>query len=167
MSWRVAILPSLGRKDLFDQYNPKEPWDSPKNRKIAATMPDVFRCPSNPPGDRKSDQTNYVMIAGPRTLGGLDDKSRGIDYLCSHAGASTTILLIEVPGEGVHWMDPCDLTIDEIVERVASRAPGAHGGVWMVSFCDGHQQVLSRNISSATLRALADPNHRAIDIDNL
>ena len=30
MSWRVAILPSLGQDPLYRQYDPKQPWNSPR-----------------------------------------------------------------------------------------------------------------------------------------
>jgi hypothetical protein len=159
MSWRVAILPCLGKRDLFGQYDPKESWDSPKNRKLVASMPDVFGCPSNPKNYGPDRKTNYMMIAGPGTIGALGDKSRNLDYLTAHAGSAETILVIEIPGEGVDWMDPCDLTIDEIIDRLKKNTPGFHGDVLIVSFCDGHQEALRRTIAPDTLRALADPNH--------
>jgi hypothetical protein len=47
-SWRVAILPFIEQPALVKQYDPREPWDSPKNRAISPMMPSVFRCPSDP-----------------------------------------------------------------------------------------------------------------------
>lgn len=44
-SWRVLILPFLERNDIYDQYRFDEPWDGPKNRKLAELNPMVFRCP--------------------------------------------------------------------------------------------------------------------------
>ena len=47
-SWRAAILPFIEQPALVKQYDPREPWDSPKNRAISPMMPSVFRCPSDP-----------------------------------------------------------------------------------------------------------------------
>src|SRR5262245_48474313 len=33
-SWRVLILPYLGRQDLYDAYDLNEPWNGPSNRKL-------------------------------------------------------------------------------------------------------------------------------------
>ena len=45
LSWRVAILPQLGEKALFDQFKLDEPWDSPHNSKLVERMPAVFAAP--------------------------------------------------------------------------------------------------------------------------
>ena len=61
ISWRVAILPFLGHSELYDKYNPDEPWDSKANEEVLKNMPDVFRHPSFP---QDSITTNYIGIAG-------------------------------------------------------------------------------------------------------
>ena len=43
-SWRVLILPYLGEMALYNKYNFNEPWNGPNNSKLAAQVPDVFRC---------------------------------------------------------------------------------------------------------------------------
>ena len=42
-SWRVALLPYLGYKELFDRYKLTETWDSENNRKILPQMPAEYR----------------------------------------------------------------------------------------------------------------------------
>lgn len=160
-SWRVAILPCLDRNDLYEQYDPSEPWNSEKNLAIAEKMPLIYRCPNE--NNDKSQQTNYVILVGPKTIGGLAQKDRNMDYISSHAGTSTTLLIIEVPDSGIHWMEPCDLTIDEIIERREKGQMSAHGDGFVVSFCDGHVKYIQKDIDSETLRALADPNDKKLD----
>ena len=46
-SWRVLLLPFLGREDLYEKYDLNEPWDSPKNIDVFRHMPDVFSCPAS------------------------------------------------------------------------------------------------------------------------
>ena len=47
-SWRVAILPFLDQEPLYQQYDSKQPWDSPQNRALGNTPLSIFRCPSDP-----------------------------------------------------------------------------------------------------------------------
>jgi len=36
-NWRVAMLPKLGKKSLYDQFDFSKPWDDPDNLKVAAS----------------------------------------------------------------------------------------------------------------------------------
>jgi hypothetical protein len=157
-SWRIAILPYLGEKDLFDKYDPAESWSSLKNRQIGASIPSVYCCPADPSANQTTKQTSYVMIAGKGGLGGLGDDATGLDSI---PRPDKTILVIEVPGSGVHWMDPRDLSIDEVVERLKQRDRGGHPGMLVAVFCDGHIDELPQEANfEATLRELANPNRR-------
>jgi hypothetical protein len=42
LSWRVAILPYLGQKKLYDEFKLDEPWDSEHNKKLIPKMPKVY-----------------------------------------------------------------------------------------------------------------------------
>ncbi len=55
LSWRVAILPCLGQKELYNRFKLDEPWDSPHNRQLAVLMPEVYREPVN-------DQTELIPV---------------------------------------------------------------------------------------------------------
>jgi hypothetical protein len=160
-SWRVAILPYLGRRDLYEQYDLKESWQSPKNQAVAAAMPAEYRCPSDPESNRMSQQTSYVMIAAGG-IGELDDKTRRLDWISPNGGtAAETILVIEVPGSGVRWTEPRDLSIDEVIARLRRKDRGGHVGVLLMAFCDGHVEVLPQDTGwEALLRALANPHHK-------
>lgn len=66
-SWRVLLLPFLGDDEnaIYKAYRFDEPWNGPHNRRLAERMPAVYRC-----GwilDRKSTETSYVVVVGPRT----------------------------------------------------------------------------------------------------
>jgi beta-lactamase regulating signal transducer with metallopeptidase domain len=63
-SWRVALLPYLDQKKLYDAYNFEEPWDSPDNLKIHDAMPDMFRHPSEPEG---ATTGSYYALVGEQT----------------------------------------------------------------------------------------------------
>ena len=45
LSWRVAILPMLGYKSLYEEFHLDEPWDSEHNKSLIAKMPKEFQSP--------------------------------------------------------------------------------------------------------------------------
>src|SRR5262249_38211559 len=66
LSWRVAILPYLGEKALYDQFKFDEPWDSQHNRRLIPKMPKVYA----PVLAGKADEgkTFYQVFTGPNTM---------------------------------------------------------------------------------------------------
>ena len=46
-SWRILILPYLGCKDLYDQFDFRQPWNGSKNAALAEQTPAVFSCPDD------------------------------------------------------------------------------------------------------------------------
>lgn len=63
-SWRVLILPYLGQKELYDQYDGSVPWDHPKNAAVLDKMPAVYR---DPLADKPSNKTRYLLATGAGT----------------------------------------------------------------------------------------------------
>ena len=61
-SWRVLLLPYLGYRDLFDQYDFSQPWDSPKNLRLLDKMPAVYHDPIY--GDDLGHFTHYAAVVG-------------------------------------------------------------------------------------------------------
>jgi hypothetical protein len=43
LSWRIALLPTLGLEDLYRQFKLDEPWDGPTNKPLLDKMPSIFR----------------------------------------------------------------------------------------------------------------------------
>jgi hypothetical protein len=162
-SWRVLLLPFIDRPDLFARYNLSEPWNGPNNSKLAASMPDVFRCPSQAGGP--ADEAHYFAVVDPQTAwppGG------GCTMLGITDGTSRTMMLIEVPDKSVNWMEPCDLTFDEAVKELTSKARTRHadtnsglftsrGSARNVAICDGSvrsfPQILDAEYATALLTA--------------
>lgn len=161
MSWRVAILPYLERRDVFEKYRGDEPWNAPANQALARGMPAVFRCLDRDDTDLTTD---YALIAGPGALGGLPDADRNADHVAGLSGTSLTLMVIELPGAKFEWMDPRGPTIDEVLERLGTRdRRGPAGGVFVL-FCDGHIHKLPADLPLETIRALANPE-RTVPVD--
>jgi prepilin-type processing-associated H-X9-DG protein len=159
-SWRVAILPYVECTTLYQRYNLNEPWDGPNNRNLHNITVPTYRCPSDP--SPVSTETNYVMIVGEHTVGGLPNEA--IRLYDIRDGTSNTIMIVEVTGSGIHWMEPRDLSVEEIQRGIndgsgkwiSSRHPGGAN----VAMCDGSVRFLSQTIDRETLRRLIDRNDR-------
>jgi len=106
-SWRVALLPYLGRQDLYEQYRFDEPWDSPANRNVLEDMPDVFRSPFD---ERKSTNSGYYAVVGRRAMFERDTHVRIRDVL---DGTRNTILVVESK-QGIPWTKPEDIPFDPL-----------------------------------------------------
>lgn len=155
-SWRVLLLPYLEADDLYRQYDFNEPWDGPKNRQLAARMPQVYRCPSS--ADEGGVVTDYLVITGPGTM---FDGDKGMSIAGVRDGLSNTILVVEVSGADIHWMEPRDLEKQKI-DFSPNPLPGrslhsAHHGGSNVGFADSHVQFLPDSTSPEVIRALITP----------
>lgn len=91
-SWRVALLPYLGYPELYEAFDFSQPWDSPDNRRAAASMPAVFDWERQPE-------------AGPETLvsqadGGIPTSD--FQFLVGNLGAlgATPMVTADQIGDG-------------------------------------------------------------------
>jgi len=118
-SWRVLILPYLGRKDLFDAYNFDEPWDGPNNSKLAQKMPKNYRCPSDP-NSYGIAMANYFAITGDETVW---PNGKSVKLSDITGGKDRTILLVEMPNSGINWMEPLDIKLEDVHNLLSSKSP--------------------------------------------
>ncbi len=128
ISWMAGLLPYLGQNDLYGSINFNEPWNSPSNWLASRTVVPQFLDPRYPKHTRfvqhpgvpfRAAGTHYVGIAGV----GLDaaghsrkdltkvgvlgyDGSVGLPEIQKQHGASNTILMIQVPHDGLVGVTP-------------------------------------------------------------
>ncbi|MBC8290087.1 MAG: DUF1559 domain-containing protein, partial [Planctomycetes bacterium] len=143
-SWRVALLPFLEQRDLYEQYNLDEPWDSPNNRQVLAKMPAIFRHPSEP---ATSTNACYFGLTGADTAMGDGTMPIGIRHVTD--GSSNTILLVEAK-RAVPWTKPEDIPV-----RTGSPLPkfgGFSPDGFHVGLCDGVAKFLLNAINPQTLQ---------------
>ena len=156
-SWRVLILPYLGRRDLYDVIRLDEPWDSPHNRQHAYARPHVFQCPSNPTPWRDDHRTDYVMISGPGTIGEGTEGTRPKDI---SDGAEYTILVAEFANSDVHWMEPRDYDFGTMPHKFVDPDSGRiglgsrHYDIINVATADGAVIRLKADIDTKTFETL-------------
>ena len=151
-SWRVAILPYMEQQVPCQQYDLEQPWDSPQNRALGNISVPVFRCPSDPGADANSTETNYVRIVGKDTIGGMPNEAVKLRDITD--GTSNTILVVEVAGLHINWVEPRDVTVEELMEMVAKGRASFHSGGFQAVFADGSVHFISYGVNPKTLRAL-------------
>lgn len=164
-SWRVLLLPYLEEESLFKQYNFDEPWDGPNNSKLAAHMPDIYRCPSNlKEPSNTATETHYFVAAGPKTA----FPSKGLPTNAISDGAANTILVIEASGLHRSWLDPRALSLDEAVDLLTGKPGSGHKRISDgfltttyydrsdrdIAYCDGRIAYIRTLKSAVVARAL-------------
>ena len=117
----------------------------------------VYSCPS---GNDPPTETNYVAVVGPETVW---PGNRATSMTRARDGTAGTILLVEVTGSGIGWLEPKDLTFDEALLGVNSPGPkpnlsSHHPGIVNALFCDGSVQVLEEGLPVETLCARLTAN---------
>jgi hypothetical protein len=108
-SWRVLILSIMGGqyRRIYDSYNFAEPWDGPNNRKLAHDIPNFYICPNHPNTQNLND-TNYVAVTG---VGTIFPPGKATKLTNVNSGNLNTLMVVEVAGESVGWMEPVELNI--------------------------------------------------------
>jgi len=151
-SWRVAILPYLEETDLYEQYDFKQPWDNPRNRSLGNQSISTYRCPSD--RNPQATETNYVMIVGDHTAGGEPNETVSLSQF--PRGTANTVVVVEVMGMNINWEEPNDITVDELIQRLASGRPDAsgHPGGFNALFADGSVRFISSSTDANALRAM-------------
>jgi len=143
LSWRVALLPYLGEKELHAQFRLNEPWDSLHNKKLIAKMPDVFNKPHIWP--QNYGRTNALVVTGPGTL---FDGPAGLK-----SGGAQTVLALESGDDGsAWWTKPADATYAPGKPPMVFGA-SEWGSCWVV-FTDGTVKRLTKKDDAKNLPEL-------------
>ncbi|NLE36817.1 MAG: DUF1559 domain-containing protein, partial [Pirellulaceae bacterium] len=132
-SWRVLLLPYLNEQALHSRIRLDRSWDSPDNRSLPT--PRVFQCDWTVRTEGSSATTHYVAVTGPETMWPGKDAIRREDI---HDGLSRTVMVVEIKGSDIHWMEPRDLKLADVLakDRGRSRVPsschstGSRPGFW-------------------------------------
>jgi len=107
LSWRVALLPYIERKHLYDQFHLDEPWDSPHNLALLPQMPTIFDH-FHGRATREPHTTYYRVFVGP---GAAFEGPVGVSLKDFKDGTSSTFLIVEA-GDAAPWTQPDELPFD-------------------------------------------------------
>lgn len=148
-SWRVLLLPFLGKEDLYKEFHLDEAWDSPHNIKLLPRIPFDYI----PPGSRRNiaplGYTFCHVFVGKgtpfeegRTIT-LNDISQG-------DGTSFTLLLVE-GGQPVPWTKPEDIVF--ALDKPLPKLNSVFEDGFRASFVDGSSFFVDAHASDEAIRA--------------
>jgi hypothetical protein len=153
LSWRVAILPSIGENALYSKFDLTEAWNAPANLPLLNDMPALFRDPLAPAG---STNTNYVggsMPAGSNP-GTLFQGTDTFKSLSDTNGTSNTIPLGETVNSSIPWTEPEDIPIGSCPALGGTGFSSDINGAVPFAFADGSVHLLPNTIDCTTLKDL-------------
>jgi hypothetical protein len=156
LSWRVAILPQLGHKELFEQFKLDEPWDSEHNKKLLEKMPEVYADPGGKP--KQQHTTFYQAIVGPGAAWEFkpNPKARfnadGLRYPAAFQDGVSNTLFVAETGPAVPWTKPEDVRYDP--KKKLPKFGGVYPGGFHALMGDGSARFVRSVVSEATLRAI-------------
>jgi hypothetical protein len=160
LSWRVALLPYLGERELYGQFKLDEPWDSPHNKKLLKKIPHFYRPPGEAGGP--SGTTFYQVFVGEHAAFEKHRTLRVTDFM---DGTANTLLVVEA-GHAVPWTKPEDLhyAADEPLPQLGGLFPD----VFNAAFADVSVYTLSKRADPDLLRkAITRDDGCAIDLAQL
>lgn len=143
-SWRVALLPVMGHEAIYEKYRFDEPWNSPSNLQLAATMVPEYVSPTEP----HSTHTAYLALTGPATA---FEPGPGTAFRDIADGASNTIVLVEAD-RAIPWTKPEDIPYD--AAQPMPELGGFFQGGFHAAMGDGSVRFFSDRIAPDLLRAL-------------
>ncbi|MCA9170544.1 MAG: DUF1559 domain-containing protein [Planctomycetales bacterium] len=139
LSWRVLILPFLEEHELYEQFDLKQPWDSPTNAKLISQMPRVYRDFR----DAQPDVTCIRAVTGPTTIWPTVGLCKRSDIAVASLPAA-----ILATQESVVWTQPNEVPLDDILSLIDSTRPIQLG------FLHGHTQEIGSDATSTLLMRL-------------
>ncbi|WP_168221862.1 sigma-70 family RNA polymerase sigma factor [Aquisphaera giovannonii] len=143
LSWRVAILPLIGERELYNRFHLDEPWDGPHNRALIPEMPAVFLT--------TAEETRADGLTHLRAFGGPDSafaRPDGVELREIADGRADTILLVEA-GEAVPWTRPDALDPGPPLPPLGR----PDGGTFLALFGDGAVRVVRKAAGEDAIRA--------------
>jgi type II secretory pathway pseudopilin PulG len=146
-SGRVLLLPFLEQQALFNQWDPTQAWDSPRNLPLSQSVLNVFIDPSGK--TPTSARTDYLFVTGTGTA--FDERSGGHDLSGIVDGTANTLFMVDVRDSGIGWAEPRDVDISQPM----ALPPSNHPGVTLGAFYDGSVKTISNTVPPEEVRAMA------------
>jgi len=137
-SWRFAVTPLLDSSFVDMHFEAK--WDDPVNSRWAQMAPTGY-CLSKEAQTLR--ETSITAITGPGTAFDPAQPARLQDL------PPDTILLTEMVDSGIHWMEPGDVSIDNVP---AGLPLGLNGVGVHVGFADGLVWFLRPEVPAEVLK---------------
>lgn len=145
LSWRVHLLPYLEQQALYRQFALDEPWDSDRNKKLIAQMPDVYKLDPNAP-------QGQTVVQIPLGEGFGFSGETPLTFAQITDGLSNTILAVRsAPEKAVIWTKPDDLQLDPA--QAAALLGAERETDFLAVLFDGSVRKIPKDVDPETLKA--------------
>jgi hypothetical protein len=153
LSWRVAILPYIEERKLYDEFHLDEPWDSAHNKKLLARMPKTYASPQD--GKTLKEHTTYYQaFVGNGAF--FTGNKIGLRFPASITdGTSNTIMFVEA-SKAVPWTKPEDIPYDPAKKLPKLGLPDF--SQVLAVLCDGSTRPIAPGVSERTLHSAITTN---------
>jgi type II secretory pathway pseudopilin PulG len=165
-SWRVLLLPFLGERALYQQYDMTQPWDGPTNSMLVSRMPAVYASPGDDTA-KTTFETSYVVVVGKNTIF-PGATSVTMDKVTD--GLANTLLVVESTESGISWMEPKDLDASKMNYGINSGTTNCirsyHPYGAQAVFADTQTHFLTDDLPSEYVEALttaANADHAPLE----
>ena len=105
LSWRVALLPTIGQNELYKKFKLDEPWDAPTNKPLLEEMPSIFAA-----GELVTEKNKTILRYFDSEGTPFANKNLKAEDL---KAPQTTVLLVNVaPEKAIEWTKPDAMEFD-------------------------------------------------------
>jgi hypothetical protein len=150
LSFRVHLLPFVEQAPLYTQFDLRQRWDGPQNRRLAETHVPAYVSALD---GKEFTQTRVRVFTGPDTL--FPPGERPLRLAEVTDGASNTILAAEA-ADPVVWTQPRELPYTKNGPLPALGHPQRQTG-FIVLMADGSVRFVTKSVSEQTIRAGVTP----------
>jgi len=158
LSWRVHILPYIGEKGLYDQFDLNSAWNDPKNLALLERIPEIYLLPGR---NAAPGETHYQVFTADKDepIASRPIFSLGRSLMVSDLRDGTVNTLMVAEGEkAVPWTKPADL-------HYSAKLPipriGDPATPWfIVAMADGQLVKVQRSVAQTDLRRAIETNDR-------
>jgi RNA polymerase sigma factor (sigma-70 family) len=150
LSWRVALLPYLQQKNLYQLIKHDEPWDSANNQAATQVVLKIYFPVRAPVGVEPQD-TFLRTFVGPGTAFDAKKGRKVADVL---AGGANPILIVETAA-ATSWAQPGEFVYAP--DQPLPKLGGVFDGGFHALFADGSVRFVSSKLGEKELRKLIAP----------
>ncbi len=130
-SWRVLLLPYLGKKDVYDLIRLDEAWDSEYNTQFHDMCFPMFHCPARK--SKRGGRCDYAILVGEHTVFPMPAMREHHNV----ANQYPMVLIVEPKEFVACWMEPKDIVLDGSKNFCIDNNLGwLHHGETIITFTD-------------------------------